>query len=462
MDILLIDPPYISLKGVVADCGYNMGLTSLAAYLRREGIEAAVLTGDLLEDLPPDKIWTDMKDYAAGQRDYERIVSDQTYPVWKALSDFVRQANPMAVGISYYTPLKHTVERVADLVREIDPEIQIIAGAFHPTYCPGEVMQNQDIDFVIRGEGEIPLLRLVQELKKENPNMAIVPGIYYRDRAGQIQNNPGVKPLQNLDELPLPARDLVLNCDYRRYRNHCLSSARGCPYACSFCGDKRFWGGKVRRRSVGNVIEELKFLKDTYDITFVDFVDGTFTFDRKYLETFCRALIDQNLNMRWRCTARYDNLNEVLLKLLKRSGCAGLYLGLESGSDRVLKAINKKITLQEIIKVSNMVHDIGIFSVTSILLGLPDETKEEIEETLSLMKRIKTDLFDVNSFTPLPGTPLYDSMTEEEKNIDWRKVGKKSLNNYFSKTMPREEFDAYLFEAYEIAARRRNWRDHKG
>jgi radical SAM superfamily enzyme YgiQ (UPF0313 family) len=452
MDILLIDPPYTGLKGMSTDCGYSAGLTSLAAYLRHAGIETGVLAGDLLVDLPSNKTWIDLKDYAAGQREYEKIVSDKTHVVWKKLADIVSQAAPMAVGISYYTPLKCTVERVADLIREVDRDIKIIAGAFHPTFCPEEVMQNPDIDFVIRGEGEIPLLSLVRQLKKDSPKWETVPGIYYRDRDGQVRGNPGVGLLNNLDELPFLARDLVLNCDYNHYRDHCLSSARGCPYTCSFCADRRLWGGKVRRRSVDNVIEELRLLKDTYEINFVDFVDGTFTFDRKYLETFCNKLISHNLNIKWRCTARYDNLDEDLLKLMKRANCSGMYFGLESGSDRVLKAINKRMTVEEIIRVSEMVYSIGIFSATAILLGLPYETKEDMEATLKLMKRVKTSILDVNSYTPLPGTPLWDSTSEEDKkNIDWRKVALKSLDNYFSKTMSVDDFRRYLSQAYEIA-----------
>jgi radical SAM superfamily enzyme YgiQ (UPF0313 family) len=453
MDILFIDPPYMSLKGVSTDCGYNVGLTSLAAYLRQKGIETAVLAGDLLEP-PSNRAWTSyhFKDYAVAQRDYGRIVSDKTHVVWKKLAGFVSQTNPMAVGIPYYTPLKYTVEMVASLVREINPDIKIIAGAFHPTFCPEEVMQNPDIDFVVRGEGEIPLLGLVKELKKDSPRWETVPGIYYRDKDGQVRNTPGVNLFPNLDELPFLARDLVLNCDYNVYRGHCMSSTRGCPYSCSFCADKRIWGGRVRRRSVDNFVEELRLLQDTYKVDYVDFVDGTFTFDRKYLETFCNKVTSDNLTINWRCTARIDNIDEDIVKLMKKANCCGMLFGLESGSDRVLKAMNKKTTVEENIRVSAMVYDSGITVATSVLFGLPYETKEDMEATLDLMRRVKTSGFDVNSYTPLPGTPLYDSMSEEDKkNIDWRKVAMKSFDNYFSKTMSQDDFRSYLSQAFEIA-----------
>jgi radical SAM superfamily enzyme YgiQ (UPF0313 family) len=460
MDILLIDPPYRSLKGVPTDSGYNVGLTSLAAYIRNEGIETAVVTGDLFIDLSSSNKYLsmNMKKYAAGQREYERILDDETHVIWQKMTDIVSQTNPIAVGIQYLTPSKYVVERLASLIKEMDRDIKIIVGSFHPTFCPEEVMQNPDIDFTVIGEGEIPLLHLAKELKKDSPKWERVPGIYYRDGGdGQVRNNPRVNLINNLDELPFPARDLVLNCDYDLYRVHTISTGRGCPYTCTFCADRRLWGGNVRRRSVDSVIEELRLLEYTYKIIYVDFADGTFTYDRKYLKAFCNAMINHNLNIKWRCTARYDNLDEDILQLMKQAGCSGLYLGLESGSNRILRYIDKKFTVDKIIKVSKMISDSGIPVATSVLLGLPDEGKEDIEATLEFMKKVKTDVFDINSFIPLAGTLLYDSMSEEEKkNIDWRKVAFKSFDNYFSKNISLDDFNRYRTEVYKIANKVRN------
>ena len=158
------------------------------------------------------------------------------------------------------------------------------------------------------------------------------------------------------------------------------------------------------------------------------------------------------MSIKWRCTARYDNLDEDLLRLMKRANCSGLYFGLESGSDRILKAINKNTTVKQIIRVSEMVYDSGIPSGTSVLMGLPDETKEDMEGTLKLMETIKTDIFDVNSYVPLPGSPLWDSMNEEDKKkIDWRKTAYKSFDNYFSKSVSHDDLKRCLSQAYEIA-----------
>ncbi len=456
MDILLIDPPFTSLKGVSTDCGYHMGLVSLAAFLASEDIDSSVLMGDLIPDTPYKHAWDiiDYKIWAKNHEQYASIVNDKPHVVWQRIADFVRKTDPLVVGISYLTPERHTVERVAELVKEIDNNIKIVVGSSHPTCCPEEVMQNQNIDFVIRGEGEIPLVRLVKEIKKADPRWETVPGLHYRDNSGNIVRTPPADLITDLDKLPYPARHLVLNCDYSRYRDHAITTARGCPYACSFCADKKLWGGKVRRRTVDNVIGELVFLKQTYKINQVDFTDGTFTFDKNYLQTFCNKLISSELNINWRCTARYDTLDENLLRLMKKSNCCGLYFGLESGSNRILTATNKKLTVEDIIKTSNMVHESGILSSASVLLGLPGEAKEDLEATLKLMRAIKVDSFDVNSYVPLPGSPLFDSMGEEEKhNIDWRKVSFKSYGNHFIKSMSHEEFSSYLNQAYDITNR---------
>jgi radical SAM superfamily enzyme YgiQ (UPF0313 family) len=217
------------------------------------------------------------------------------------------------------------------------------------------------------------------------------------------------------------------------------------------------WGGKVRRRSIDNVIEEIALLKATYKIKSIDFVDGTFTYDRKYLETFCHRISESDLGVNWRCCARYDNLDEKIINLMKQSGCTGLFFGLESGSNRVLKSINKKTNVEQIQAVSDMVYQSGIPSITSIMFGVPNEDKNDVKATLALMRKIKTEFFEVNNYTPLPGSRLYDVVTDEDKhNIDWLEVSFKSFDNYFTKSISREDLKGCLSEAWEIANEVRN------
>jgi radical SAM superfamily enzyme YgiQ (UPF0313 family) len=452
MDILLIDPPYKAIKGIGSEYGYSINVVSLAAYLRAAGLDTAVITGNLLLDLPVQASMTfDVKQYSQGQNEYKKILGNGNHLIWQKLIKYIRQYDPIAVGINCLTPFKDIVEKIAMLVKDVNGNIKIIVGGHHPTFCPNETLQNSNIDFVIRGEGEMPLSMLIKELKSDNVNLSSIPSITYRYN-GEIVSNQDGDMIQDLNLLPYPARDLVLNCDFDRYKSHYLGTARGCPYSCSFCSDRRLWKRKIRRRSVENVIKEIKYLVNTYDIDFLDFVDGTFTYDKNYLHQFCQSLIKEKIDIKWRCTARYDNINKACLDLMKKSNCSGLYIGLESGSETILKSINKKITVEDIIKASELVAQSGIPSVTAVMLGFPEEENKDIEKTLTLMTKIKTDIFDINCYVPLPGTELYDKMSEEErKNIDWRKVGFKSYNNYFSKKISQRDLQKFIHRAHEIA-----------
>jgi len=452
MDILLIDPPYKALKGIGSAYGYSINTVSLAAYLREGGFDSAVLTGNLLLDLPVQETFTfDIKKYAEGQRDYEKALGDEEHEIWQKISFHIRRLRPQAIGITCVTPAKDLVDKLASVIKSIDRDMQVITGGHHPTFCTAETLINPNIDFVIRGEGEIPLLRLIQEFQSDHPNFNNIPNLSYRKNGKIIHNSIG-DMIQDLDRLPLPARDLVIGCDYSRYKSHYIATSRGCPYSCRFCSDRRLWQKTVRRRSIENVIQEIRHINDTFDVNFIDFVDGTFTYDSEYTKQFCLNIIEQKIQIKWRCTARYDNINEEMLDLMKRANCAGLYFGLESGSERILKSVNKKLTVDKIIKTSELVAKSGIGSITAVLIGLPNEEKSDIESTLSLMQKIKTDVFDINCYVPLPGTELYDNLDSKDRNnINWRKVGFKSFDSYFTKKISRNDLAEYIREAYDIA-----------
>ncbi len=453
MDILLIDPPYKCLKDVGIDCGYVLGLTSVAAYLNAAGIHTAVLTGDLLVGLGPGNIMDlDVGLYARGQQHYEEALADDSHDVWIKISDIIQRLQPKAVGLTYLTPTRNVVEKIARLIKNLDTDIQVIAGGHHATFCPQDVLKNTDFDFAVRGEGEIPLLKLTEAIMSGRSKWAEVPGIAYRTEAGDVICTPEAELIHDLDALPFPARELVMDCDYTVYRSHYVLTTRGCPNRCAFCSDRRLWRGKVRRRSVANVVKELKVIKETYNPLFLDVSDGTFTFDSKYLTEFCERIIAEELGIMWRCTARYDTVTEDILRLMKKANCFGMYFGLESGSSRVLESVDKGISLDQIKRATDMVYDSGIISMASVMFGLPDEDQEDIRSTLELMRNIKSDLFDINCYVPLPGTPLYDDMAEADRSgINWSKASYKSLSSNFSKTIPSEQLKGYILEAYEIA-----------
>ncbi len=452
MDILFIDPPYKALKGIGSEHGYSISLLNLASYLCEKGYDAKVLTGNLLIELPITQSLTfNVSKYAEGQKLYSEALNDDTHVIWRKILEYIKEYKPKAVGITFLTPASELVYKMARVIKKYDASIKIVVGGHHPTFCPDDTIDHEGIDFVIRGEGEIPILRLMQELTSSSPNLTDVPGLTFKKNSRTIHNTKA-DSVNHLDALPIPDRSLVLDCDFNKHRGHYMTTARGCPYTCLFCSDRKLWNNKVRRRTIGNVINEIKYLHQNYDFDYIDFTDGTFTYDKAYVESFCNALIDLNIDVKWRCTARYNNINEEMLKLLKKANCKGLYFGLESGSKRILKAYSKNITIEDILHTSNLVYNSGIAMVTSVMIGLPQETAEDIECTLNLMKKIKTHIFDINSYVPLPGTVLYDNMDQDKvNNIDWKKTGYKSYTNFFSDEISQEEHQKYLHRAYEIA-----------
>lgn len=453
IDILFIDPPCRSLKGDSLECCYSIGLVSVATYLKREGVSTAVCVADLLLD-PPFRGLDEfsVQKFLDGQKMYEQAINDGSHHVWVKIADVIKSCKPRAVCIPYRTTMTDSADKVASIVKTIDPKCFVIAGSHHATFCPEDVLSNPSIDFVVRGEGELPLMGLVNEIISGRNSWDSVQGISFRSNYGEITHTIDAPLIDDLDTLPLPDRDLVLFSNYNKYRIHYVSSARGCPYSCRFCSDKTLWRGKVRRRSVGNVIEELKQLKTKYKIQFIYFSDGTFTYDKKYLYDFCNKIIDEKIHLFWGCTARYDTIDEDMLKLMKSAGCCTLYFGLESGSPRILEAMDKKMSVETMIAKSEIAYRSGLVSMTAVLLGLPGESADDIQQTLDVMRRLKTNIWDVNCYVPLPGTPMYDEMELEEKRaLSWTNISYKSYDNCFSKNISSEDLKRLLAEACAIS-----------
>lgn len=452
VDVLLIDPPYRSLKGVMAESAYPMALVELGAWLEKHDISVAVLSCDLLAGIKPSPVFDfDVESYARGQRSYAAAVGDPSHWMWGLVNESIQRLEPKLIGISCLTPAKESAYRVAGCAKAALPECTVVLGGHHPTFCTEEVLEQEAVDYVIRGEGEVGLLELARQTLAGGVAPEQIPGLAMSgDLAPTV--NPIAPLVASLDELPLPARHLLVDCDYETFSGHLAGSARGCPYVCSFCSDRRLWGGKVRRRCPMRLIQDLKHLEENYEPGCVDMVDGTFTFDKKYLKEFADLYTSEGLSVKWRCTARYDNIDEEMLGWLKKTNCSGLYFGLESGSPDILKSVSKNTTVEGVLAASRLVRESGIMSITSILMGLPEERERDLEQTLELMSRIHTDLFDINCYVPLPGTAYYDLMTQEEKDrVDWATAGYKSFDNDFNKHVPREKLRGYLDRAYQIA-----------
>jgi len=324
------------------------------------------------------------------------------------IREALEKKNPDVVGISCMTFLLIDALKVVRIVRDVHPEARIVIGGAHPTIFPAEMAAQPEIDFVVVGEGEKVFSDLLAALAdKKDPGG--IPGLGFK-KNGKVVVNPREAFIQDLDNLPYPARDLIPSEKYynvlgeSRVVMTSLLTTRGCPFKCIFCTNK---DGKVcRMRSPENVVREIE---ECYarGITDFDIIDDTFTINIKRAKTIARLIIDKGLKITMDLRARVDTVDQEVLDLLAEAGCTRIRFGVESGNPRVLENLMKGITLDQIRKAYKMAKKAGIFTFAYFMLGSPGETEKEVWESLKLAKEINPDFAQFLITTPFPASRLY-------------------------------------------------------
>lgn len=322
------------------------------------------------------------------------------------------------IGFSATTALFDRAKQILQRIRKIRDDIPCIIGGPHATVMPEECLES-GFDFCVIGEGEQTIIELVEAIASGSPTT--VRGIAWKE-GGSIKINEFQPFTPDLDIIPFPARGLL---DYECYFSHGLRSigiisSRGCPYNCLFCKpmqDKLF-GRKVRIRSALNVVKEIKHVFETFEgkCNHFFFKDDTFTCNGiEWFRSFNKQLREKQLDIKWVCQARVDRVDEELLAVMKDAGCRGITFGVESGSQRILNYYRKGITIAQIEKAFSLCHEIGIEPAAYIMIGAPDEKREDISQTIGLLFKLRPCAVMVSIVTPAPGTDLYT--LAKERNI---------------------------------------------
>lgn len=333
---------------------------------------------------------------------------------------------PDILGFSILTTYIYRAKRIIADLRKALGGSTFIVGGIHPTVMPEEALSFLGADIAVVGEGETTMRELVAALARNTP-LADIKGIVYRDGAKFVKT-PRRELIEDLDSIPLPARHLV---NFERYlfppgiirgcwseRSTTIITSRGCPFHCIFCGSQALFGRKTRRRSVRNVLGELRQLVDAYRIDSVWFVDDTFTLNKQWVHEFCEALLQSGLKLKWGCQARVNTVNEETLLLMKKAGLVQLDFGVESGSDRVLKALKKDSTEETIRNAFRVSKKAGIRTLATFIFGNPSEEREDVEKTFRLAREINPDFVSSFFLTPFPGTELMDLVKLNEWKLD--------------------------------------------
>ena len=306
--------------------------------------------------------------------------------------------------------------------KEIVPSIcTIVKGAPFLTYNTNTIYENPLIDYVIMGEAELTLKDILDGV----PDNEIL-GICYRENFQPVKNDK--RPfIDNLDILPFPARHLVDNSIYRRPDNGKVQAvikvARGCPFHCFFCLATPVSGTKVRTRSPENIVAELKECVEKYNIKNFLFWSDIFNFDREWTLELCQKIIESGLKITWSSNTRADTMDDEMAKMMYKSGCRLVSIGVESGSQKMLDNIGKKITLDDIRNTVKILKKNKIKIYNYFVIGLPWETEETVEETIKFAIELDSNFISFYTATPLPGTKYfaYAMMNKlVEGNLDFR------------------------------------------
>lgn len=405
MKVLLIDPPFKSFAGIFS-LYFPLGLAYVAGAVIKAGYECKILDMDAAEAKEGSLDFS--KEYKS-YTNYIKALNDVEHPTWKLLKKLVVVQKPDIIGITALTTKFGSVIQTARFCKEVLPQVPIIVGGAHASAMPELTANIPEVDYVLRGEGDESFPELLDALVNKS-DLSLVKGLTWK-KEGKIVHNPDCEFVENLDSVAFPAREALLNPEhYSSEDMGVILSSRGCPFGCSYCF--HMWNRRVRYRSVSSVIEEIIEVHKKYGTTQFSIKDDSFTVKRSHVIELCEAFKKLPFKITFNCTTRVDIVDEEILKLMKSAGLSQLSIGIESGSAEILKSINKGITHQQILKAAALFNKLGIFWTGYFMMGLPQETEEDILKTLAFLKKSKPFYGGLGIYNPFPRTKLFDQGVE--------------------------------------------------
>ncbi len=380
-DILLVDPTKV-FKGSVGIPHYSLPVLSVAGYLERHGLKVEIF----------DYKFEDLKE--------------------------MNILNASCVGITAMSGRQVFFGlEVARYIREKDSGIPIIWGGIHPSILPEQTLKSRYADIVVCGEGELTALELVKNICEGKP-IKDVKGISYKKYKKVIHNPP--RPLMNMEDISdMPLHLLKSLKKYHPEEVIRYASSRGCPHRCKFCYNSVYAKSMWRTKSISKIVSDVGWIIEKFHPKSIDFIDDNFFVDKNRAEEICREFIKNGFDTRWSGDCRIDyfkRFDDSYMEVLRKSGCDTLFIGIESGCQRILDFISKDIKADEIIPAIEKCKRYGIKPFCAFMLGFPTETKEEAYETLSMIDKIQEVdeeiQCQISIFSPYEGTGLYDISIE--------------------------------------------------
>jgi radical SAM superfamily enzyme YgiQ (UPF0313 family) len=373
-----------------------------------------------------------------------------------SISKYIDKFDPDIVGVTSTTPTFSKALEIAKIAKEKDKIT--VCGGVHASIASNEVISSPFIDHVVRKEGEYTFLELVNALEKNKPLDIL--GLTTKNN-GKIIYNPDRPFIDSLDQLPMPAYHLL---DIKRYKPYAyqptqkrpfinIMLSRGCPNQCTFCDTWYLCGRKLRAFSPQRVINELKYLRENFGITNILFFDDTLTMNQQWINEILDLMIKEKLDITWNCLTRVDCVNSNLLKKMKKTGCEMIAYGVESGSQHILDAMKKGITLDQIRKAFKWTREADIVTRAFFILGYFGETRETIRKTIEFAKELNPDFVNFSILEPFLKTEAWEiakknGMLPKEINWDEFSMFNRAMKSFVN-DISKEELVNIMKEAHQ-------------
>ncbi len=383
---------------------------------------------------------------------YENDLFDSTFSTLEKLKEQLIETSPNVVAI--YTNLM-TKLNVLKIIKYIKTEpllrnTKIILGGPEVRNHTQNFL-NYGADFIIIGEGEETTLELINAIKiadaptQLSMTISSIKGLAYIEN-GKVITTPERSLIKDINVLPFPAREKI---DFKPYLNGwkihhgysmmSVNTMRGCPYTCKWCS-RAVYGGTYRRRSPQLVAQEMKHIKDTYNPDMIWFVDDVFTIHHKWLTEFAAEVKKQDAIIPYEIISRADRLNEEVIKTLKASGCFRVWVGAESGSQKIIDAMDRRVDVMQTREMIRLAKKHGLEAGTFIMLGYPGETKQDIKETIEHLVQSNPSQYTITIAYPIKGTELYNEVKNEflEQSLEWETSTDRDID--FKRTHPKQYY----------------------
>ena len=347
-------------------------------------------------------------------------IVDCTFLTQQQALDKIVASKPKIIGIQSMYSMREKSLELARLLRN-HCELLVAGGAL-PTTQPDAFLR--DFDVAVTGEGEQTMLELVNQFESHSA-LSQIKGIAFKDkRTGQVRRTPPRGLVEDLNRLPPPSRNMFDNEAYQKYydgkfgyKTTAIMTSRGCPFECDFCSRPVF-GNKFRSRSASNVADEIEEVI-ALGYNRIWFADDCFTLIRQRLIQICDKIIKRGLKIDWECLSRVDTLDSDTADKMKQAGCVRMFFGIESGSDSILKIMNKQITTKQAYAATQLCKKKGIKAGAFFILGYPGENDKTILETVKFASSLPLDYLSFTLPYPIPGTPLFERLRGELISEEW-------------------------------------------